>query len=76
MLSRRLSVVVIRFSGSSTKANAAQQVLEPRVGPQRVESRPQEDPRVKALRIGFFQPGHCLILLVQTYIDQGNLGSI
>src|SRR5216684_2229783 len=30
----------------------------------------------KALGIGLFQPGHCLILLVQTHIDQGNLGSI
>ena len=60
----------------AVEANAAQQVLEPRVGPQRVEGWPPEDRRVKALRIGLFEPGHCLILLVQTYIDQGNLGSI
>ena len=61
---------------SPIKANAAKQILEPRVGAQRVKAGPHEDPRVKALRIGFFEPGHGLILVVQTYVDQGNLGSI
>jgi hypothetical protein len=42
----------IRFC-SSTKANAAQQILEPRVGAQRIEARPYEDRRVKSLSVGF-----------------------
>jgi hypothetical protein len=61
---------------SGREAYAADKVLEPRVGAQRVEGGPQEDRRVKALLVGFFQPGHCLILFVQTYIHQSNLGSI
>jgi hypothetical protein len=63
-------------SASSAKANAAQQVLEPRVGQQRVKGRPHEDPWAEALCIGLFQPGHYLILVVQTYVDQGNLAGV
>jgi len=51
-------------------------VLESRIGTQRVEGRPHEDRGIKVLRISLFQPLHCLILLAETYIDQGNLGSI
>ena len=51
-------------------------VLEARVGAQGIEARPQEDRRYKALGKGFLQPSHCLILLTQTCMDQGNLGSI
>ena len=61
---------------SPDKANAAQQVLESRVGPQSVEGQPAEHPRIEALRVSLFQPGHRLILLVKTHIDQGDLGSI
>ena len=52
------------------------QVLEPRVRANRIEGWPHENPRAKTFVKGFFQPGHCLILLVQPYIDQSNLGSI
>jgi len=57
-------------------ANAAQQILEPRVGAQWVEAGAHENARVKALRISFFEPGHGLILVAQSYIDHGYLGSI
>ena len=53
-----------------------QEVLEPRVGAQRVEGRPHEDPGTKAFLKRLFKPGYCLILLVQPYVDQSNLRSI
>ena len=61
---------------SPAQANAVQQVLEPRVGTQRVEAGTHEYARVKALRIGLFEPGHGLILVAQSYIDQCNLRSV
>ena len=64
-----------RFS-LSIQANAMQQVLEPRIGAYRIKSRPQEHSRVKSLRVTLFEPRHRLIPLVQTHINQGNLGSI
>ena len=67
---------VIKVLHSPIQANAAQQILEPWIGAQRIKAGPHEDPRAKPLRIGFFEPSHCLILLVQTYVDHGNLGSI
>ena len=63
-------------TGSSLKANAVKKVLEARVGAQRVEGWPHEDPGVKAFRIAFFKPSHGLILIVKTQIDQSNLRSI
>lgn len=62
----------IQFLDSPGEANASHEILEPRIGAQRIKAGPHEDLRVKALRIGLFEPGHRLLLLVQTYEDQGN----
>jgi hypothetical protein len=67
---------VVKFFDSMTQAHAVKQVLEPGIGAQRIKAGPHEDPRAKVLRIRLFEPGHCLILLVQTHVDHGNLGSI
>jgi len=75
----RIPWLLINFArglGSTIQANAVQQVLEPRVGAQRVKGRPHEDPRAKTFLKRFFKPGHCLILLVQPNVDQSNLRSI
>lgn len=61
---------------SRAQTNAAKQVLKPRIGPERVKTWPHEDLRVKALRKGLLQPDHCLVLLVQSYVDQSNYGCI
>src|ERR1700687_2830608 len=58
------------------EANAVHKVLETRIGAQGVEGWPYEYRWVKVLRISRFQPLHRLILLAQTEIYQGNLGSI
>ena len=50
------------------KADASEQVTEPRVSAQRVEGRPQENQRTKALLVGLFEPNHGLVLIVQADI--------
>src|SRR4029077_17282335 len=47
------AVIVIIFCNSPTETNAAQKVLKPRVRAQRVETRPQENRRVKSLFVRF-----------------------
>jgi len=61
---------------SPAQANALKQVVESWIGAQRVKAWPHEDPRAKALGISFFEPGHCLILIVQSYVDHGDLRSV
>ena len=61
---------------SLTKPDAMEQVLESRVGAQRIEAWPQQDGWVKSLLISLFEQRHRFVLFAQTYIDQGNLGGI
>jgi hypothetical protein len=50
--------------------------LEARIGTQRIESRAYQNRRIESLCVSFFEPGECLILFVETYIDQRNAGCI
>jgi hypothetical protein len=61
---------------SSDETDAMEQVLEPGVRPERIEGGPPQDGRVKTFHIGLFEPNHRLIFVVQTHVDQGDLGSI
>jgi hypothetical protein len=54
-----------KFYGLSNKTNPAQEVLESRVGAQRVEAWAEEDTRIKSLFIASFEPSHCLILIAE-----------
>ena len=54
----------IKYFDSQNQANAVKRILKPWIGAQRMKAWPHEDPRAKALRIRFFEPSHCLILLV------------
>ena len=54
---------------TSEKANAAHEILEPRVGPQRIENRMQQDRSFEARIIGLVQPHHRLVPIAQSNID-------
>jgi hypothetical protein len=58
------------------EADTACKVFKTRLRAERIEAGAHENPRAKPLRIAFLEPGHGLILLAQTYVDHGNLGSI
>jgi len=61
---------------SPGKANAAQKVLEARVGAEGIEARPEQDAGVKSLFEAFFEPSHGLICISERCVDHGNLRSI
>ena len=48
-------------AGSVFETNASQEILEPRIGAERIETWSQEDARIKSLFIAFFEPSHRLI---------------
>jgi hypothetical protein len=50
------------------ETDAAQKLLEPRIGAEGIEARPQEDTRIKSFFIAFFEPSHRLILIAQSCI--------
>src|SRR5579862_1260889 len=52
-----------QISFSTREADTPQKVYKAGIRPERIEARPHKDPRAEPLRIGFFQPGHCLILV-------------
>ena len=57
---------------SPGKANAAQKVLEARVGAEGIEARPKQDAVVKSLFEAFFEPIHGLIRISKRCIDHGD----
>ena len=61
---------------SPAETNALLQVLESRVWPQIVECRAEQNRRIKALLISALQEGHRLVKVIQTYVDQGDLGRV
>jgi hypothetical protein len=68
--------LLIKFSGSTREADAAQKIFKARVRADRIEASPQQDARVKSLLIAFFEPIHSLIGIPESYIDHRNLRSI
>jgi hypothetical protein len=54
---------------SSKKANAAQEILEPRVGPQRIENRMQQDRSFEARLICPVQPHYRSVPIAQSNMD-------
>ena len=61
---------------SPGKANAAQKVLEARVGAEGIEAGPEQDAWVKSLFEAFFEPIHGLICISQRCIDHCDLRRI
>src|ERR1700687_4758996 len=61
---------------SPGKANAAQKVLEARVGAEGIEARPEQDAWVKSFFETFFEPIHSLFRISERCVDHGNLRSI
>src|SRR6266496_2531967 len=58
---------------SSGEPDAAQKILKPSIGPERIEGGPQEDGGVESRLIGLVQPDHRLIVVAESHIDQGNI---
>ena len=69
----RRSVEWVR-SPDLKKADTAQEILKPGIGPQRIEGRPHEDGRVESRLIGLVQPYHRLVLIAEPEIDHGDTG--
>ena len=59
---------------SSWEADPAQQILESSVGPERIKGRAQQDGRVESRVKGLVQPGHCLISVPKSDVDQRYIG--
>ena len=51
-------------------------ILEARIRAQGIESRPQQDARVKSLLVAFLKPIHGLIVITDRCIDHSDLSSI
>src|ERR1700722_18758586 len=66
-------IIAVSFS-SPWEADTVQKVLESSVGPQRIKGRPQQNGRVESRLIALVQPDHCLVLIAETYIDEGDVG--
>src|ERR1700731_1910956 len=49
----RILALVLKFSNLMIETNTAYKLLEPRIGAQRIEARPQEDARVKSPFVSF-----------------------
>ncbi len=58
------------------ESKTAQKILEARIGTQSIEGWANQDRRIKSLLIRFLQPRECLISLVKSHIDQGDVGGI
>ena len=69
----RRSVEWVR-SPDLKKADTAQEILKPGIGPQRIEGRPHVDGWVDSRLIGLIQPYHRLILIAEAKINQANAG--
>jgi hypothetical protein len=61
---------------SSTEPHTAFEILESRIGAERIETRPQEDAGVESLVIALFEPRHGLIVVTERRVDDGNLRGI
>src|SRR5580700_9232493 len=57
------------------QADATRELLKARVGPERIESRPQQNARVKSLFVSSLQPIHRLISIAKSRVDHGDLRS-
>src|ERR1700722_4593272 len=66
-------ITAVSFS-SPWEADTVQKVLESSVGPQRIKGRPQQNGRVESRLVAPVQPDHCLVLIAETYIDEGDVG--
>jgi hypothetical protein len=53
---------------------APDEILEPRIGSQRIEAQSQQNTRIKSFFLAFLDPVHRLSLIVQGRVDYGNLG--
>jgi hypothetical protein len=58
---------------SSREPDAAQKILKPRVGPERIKGRSQQDGWIESRLIGLVQPDHRLVVVAESHIDQGNI---
>ena len=61
-------------NGSPAKADARQQLLEPRIRPHGIPCRAQQDGRVEAGLVGLGQPGHRLVVIPEAHVDEGDAG--
>src|SRR5438067_13197178 len=58
---------------STREPNAAQEILKPSVGSERIEGRPQQDGGGEPRVIGLIQPDHRLVVVAQADIGQGDI---
>jgi hypothetical protein len=58
------------------ETHATREGLEPRVGAERIETRPQEDAWVEPFVVSLLEPGHRLIPVAERCVDHGNLRGI
>src|SRR4051794_26079290 len=70
----KLGSITAESFPSSREAKTAHKLLESSVGPQRIEGRAQQDGRVESRIVALVQPDHCMVLIPEAYIDQGDVG--